>query len=211
MCWALEGGVRSDVRTVSGGGGESQPGRSRLLAWLRPWTVRQSALWFLLRAAATGSVAAGPWQSLAFSPDLQSPIQLASLWVTPVGFIVFVWGWKELIFFFFLATTCHSCSVWDLVPCVCMGTKSLSHVWLFATPWTAARQAPLSMEFSRQDYWSGVPFPPPGDLPDPGIKPASLTSPALAGEFLTASATWEALNFLTRNQTQAPCIWSVEP
>ena len=46
-------------------------------------------------------------------------------------------------------------------------------VQLFATPWTVAHQAPLSMGFSRQEYWSGLPFPPPGDLPNPGIKPAS--------------------------------------
>ena len=52
--------------------------------------------------------------------------------------------------------------------------KSLSHVRLFATPWTVAYQAPLSMGFSRQEYWSGVPFPSPGDLPDPGIKPGLL-------------------------------------
>ena len=50
---------------------------------------------------------------------------------------------------------------------------SLSHVQLFATPWTVAHQSPLSMEFSRQEYWSGLPFPHPGDLPDPGIKPGS--------------------------------------
>ena len=48
--------------------------------------------------------------------------------------------------------------------------KSLSHVQLFATPWTVAYQAPLSMGFSRQEYWSGLPFPSPGDLPNPGIK-----------------------------------------
>ena len=58
----------------------------------------------------------------------------------------------------------------------------LGGVWLFATPWTAVCQAPLSMEFSRWEYWSGLPFPPPRDLSDPGIKPAS---PALAGECLT--------------------------
>ena len=58
-----------------------------------------------------------------------------------------------------------------------------------ATPWTVALQAPLSMEFSRQEYWSGFPFPPPGDLPDPGVEPASLVSPALAGRFLTTAAT----------------------
>ena len=65
---------------------------------------------------------------------------------------------------------------------------------LFATLWTVAHQAPLSMKFSRQEYWSGLPFPPPGDLPDPGIEPASLISPALAGGFFTTSATWEVLN-----------------
>ena len=59
--------------------------------------------------------------------------------------------------------------------------KLLSHVRLFATPWTVANQAPLSMGFSRQEYWSGLPFPSPGDLPDPGIKPRS---PALWADAL---------------------------
>ena len=49
----------------------------------------------------------------------------------------------------------------------------LSRVQLFVTPWTVAHQAPLSMGFSRQEYWSGLPFPSPGDLPDPGIEPGS--------------------------------------
>ena len=56
--------------------------------------------------------------------------------------------------------------------------KSLSPVRLFATPWTVAYQDPLSMVFSRQEYWSGLPYPSPGDLPDPGIEPRSPTSPA---------------------------------
>ena len=64
-----------------------------------------------------------------------------------------------------------------------------SHVWPPGTPQTIAHQVPLSMGFSRQEYWSGVPFPPPGNLPDPGIEPESLKSPALAGGFFTASAT----------------------
>ena len=64
-----------------------------------------------------------------------------------------------------------------------------SHIRLYATPWTVARQAPLSMGFCRHEYWSGLPCPPPGDLPDPGIEPVS---PALAGGFLTTGATWEA-------------------
>ena len=54
--------------------------------------------------------------------------------------------------------------------------KVLSHVRLFVTPWTVAHQAPLSMEFSRQEYWSGLPFPSPGDLLNLGIEPACLTS-----------------------------------
>ena len=58
---------------------------------------------------------------------------------------------------------------------------SLSHVRLLATPWTAAHQASLSMGFSRQEYWSGLPFPPPGDLPNPGIEPRS---PALQADSL---------------------------
>ena len=67
-----------------------------------------------------------------------------------------------------------------------------SHVQLFLTLWTVACQAPLSMGFSRQEYWSGLTCPPPGDLPHPGIEPASLMSPALVGGFLTTSTTWEA-------------------
>ena len=65
-----------------------------------------------------------------------------------------------------------------------------------ATLWTVACQALLFMEFSRQEYWSGLPCLPPGDLPDPGIKASSLTSPALAGGIFTTRATWEALRHL---------------
>ena len=56
---------------------------------------------------------------------------------------------------------------------------------LLAIPWTVACQAPLSAGFSRQEYWSGLPVPPPGDLPHPGIEPRSLVSPSLAGGFFT--------------------------
>ena len=72
--------------------------------------------------------------------------------------------------------------------------SSFSHVWLFATPWTIAHQAPLSLGFSRQEYWNGLPCPPPGDLPDPGMEPA------LVGRFFTTSppgkAQWEGLLLL---------------
>ena len=68
--------------------------------------------------------------------------------------------------------------------------NSLNHVRLFVATWTAAHQAPLSMGFSRQEYWSGLPCSPPRDLPDPGIKPESLASCALAGRFFPTRATW---------------------
>ena len=73
--------------------------------------------------------------------------------------------------------------------CVCV----LSRVWLFVTSWTAAFQASLSMEFSRQQYWSEFPFPTPGDLSNPGIKPTSPASPILASGFfnLRRGINWE--------------------
>ena len=67
-----------------------------------------------------------------------------------------------------------------------------SLIWLFTTLWTLAHQAPLSKGFSRQEYWSGLPCPPPGDLPNPGTEPRSLMTPALADRFFTTSTTWEA-------------------
>ena len=66
----------------------------------------------------------------------------------------------------------------------------LSHVRFFATPWTIACQTPLSMGFFRQEYWSGLPFPSPGDLPDPGIEPAA---PTLEGRFFITEPPGEAL------------------
>ena len=86
--------------------------------------------------------------------------------------------------------------------------KAVSNI--FATPWTVALQAPLSTGFPKQEYWSGLPYPPPGDLPDPGIEPASLTSPALAGGFFTTSAPWETLILVLVNshlsrQSQFKC------
>ena len=68
-------------------------------------------------------------------------------------------------------------------------------VQLYATLWIVAHQAPLSMRFSRQEYWNALPFSSPGDVPNPGIKPTSLAAPAVAGGFFTASAAWEALPY----------------
>ena len=68
---------------------------------------------------------------------------------------------------------------------VCATTQSLSSVQLFATPWTIGCQAPLSMGFPRQEYWSGLPVSPPGDHPDPGMEPAPPVALALVGRFFT--------------------------
>ena len=76
------------------------------------------------------------------------------------------------------------------------GPSRFSRVRLFVTPQSVASQASLSMGSSRQEYWSGLPCPPPGDLPGPGIEPVSLMPPALACRFLTSSATWGVPNAL---------------
>ena len=81
---------------------------------------------------------------------------------------------------------CSNYQVYGIFLCT---LSHFSHIQLFATPWTVAHQAPLSIGFPGQEYWSGFLCLPPGDLPNPGIKPVSLMSPALAGGFFTTSAT----------------------
>ena len=95
---------------------------------------------------------------------------------------------------------------------VCM-LNLFSCVWLCVTLWTIAPQVPLSMEFSWQEYWSGLPWSPPGDLPHPGIEPMSLMSPALAGRFFTTSTTWGAPDQITTSLIMSSflqIIWSKE-
>ena len=82
--------------------------------------------------------------------------------------------------------------VFDDVKC-----QSLSHVWFFVTPWTVACQAPLSLEFSRQEYWSGQPFPFPGDLPKPGIEPRF---PALQVNSLLLEQPWKPSRVLVHEK-----------
>ena len=99
----------------------------------------------------------------------------------------------KYLFTFFTYSRCISLSL-KWVSSVC----SLSYVWLFVTPWTAACQVPLCMEFSRQEYWSGLLFPSQGDLSNPGIK---LSSPTLAGigsRFFTAEPRKAILNLCRR-------------
>ena len=79
----------------------------------------------------------------------------------------------------------------------------LSHIWLLEALWTVAGQSSLFIEFSQQEYWSELPFPPPGDLPHSGIEPTSLVSLALAGGFFTTKVTWEA-PYLHRHNVYLP-------
>ena len=92
------------------------------------------------------------------------------------GSTLFLAGW------IMFSEQCHSQHILSACVCVCAHAQLLSHVWLFVTPWTVAHWALLSMGFSRQEYWSGLPCPPPGDLPNSGIEP---TSPSLEGGFFT--------------------------
>ena len=78
----------------------------------------------------------------------------------------------------------------------CLHALLLSRVQPSATPWTKTRQTPLSLGFSRQEYWSALPCPPPGDFPNSGIKSRSLKSPGLAGGFFTTSATKTKLSWV---------------
>ena len=112
---------------------------------------------------------------------------------------------------FFHLKNCFICSKW-------VRAQLSSCVWLFVTPWTVDHQVFLSMEFSRQEYWSGLPFPTPGDLPDPGIKPTSPVSPALAsGYFTTAppgnpipSGYHFLINIVITNVYKHFCKWITE-
>ena len=87
----------------------------------------------------------------------------------------------------------HLLGPWNLCARVCVSRRHFTRVRLFAIPWTVAHQVLLSMGFSRQECWSGLPFPSPGDLSHPGSEAVALMSPALAGRFFTTSAPWEAL------------------
>ena len=117
----------------------------------------------------------------------------------------------------------YNCCIYKWASGDCLHAQLLSHVQLLVTPWTTrvhqvvlvahpvAHQAPLSIGFSRQEYWSELACPPPGDLPDPGIELASLTSPALAGKFFTTSATWEPLaDCMYAKQTDSASCWERE-
>ena len=118
-----------------------------------------------------GVILAQPW-----NPD-QTPVTQAHQLVVRL----LPKGWKQL----------SKASRGVKVICIYVLSR-FSRVWLFPTSWTVAHQVPLSMGFSRQEYWNGLPCFRPGELPDPGVEPAFLMSPVLAGRFFTSSVTWEA-------------------
>ena len=113
------------------------------------------------------------------------------------------------LFFYFL--------VWigvqpiDSVVIVSCVLSHFSCVRLFVTIWTGAHQAPLSMGFSRQEYWSGLPFSPAGDLPDSEIEPMSHTCPALAGRFFTTSTMWEQFHMNSKRTQPYICMHPFSP
>ena len=90
-----------------------------------------------------------------------------------------------------------------------MHIQSLNHIQLFVTLWTAAHQVPLSIGFPRQEYWSGLPFPPSGHLDNPGMEPESPASPASAGGYFTAESLGKPFGFSTAELPGKPFVWPV--
>ena len=148
---------------------------------MHPCCVNNPSFWYLY--------------SIPCKTDLSSTFLRGSLKVCPHQKS----GWKQnllSVFSLCLRLYAHACfclmfenfyylclSCFIVIDWVSEWVKSLSHVWFFATPWTVAHQAPPSMGFSRQEYWSGFPFPSPGDLPNLGIEPRS---PSLQADALTS-------------------------
>ena len=132
--------------------------------------IRVILIWVSIQSNLFASYLPACLKYIAWADAYSNPVKKILSWSFPCV-------WMRLL----------SLSDWLRIICfvikVKVKVKSLSLVWLFAIPWTVAYQATLSMGFSRQEYWSWLPFPSPGDLPDPGIIPVSL---GLAGGFFTA-------------------------
>ena len=105
-----------------------------------------------------------------------------SLFVPLFGYfqLIFLLTYWFFFFFFFFFSLVKFVGILQFTHCIVFMLNHVRHVWLFVTPWTVAHKGPLSMGFTRQDYWSGLLCTPSGDLPDPGIEP---TSPAFASRF----------------------------
>ena len=120
-------------------------------------------------------------------------------WATELNcvFISFALGdWSKKILLWFMQRMFCLCSLLGVLWCHVLYCVAQSCPCLCHPMGAVARQALLSMGFSMYEYWSGLPFPPPGDLLNPGVEPRLLTSPSLAGGFFTTTITWEALSYI---------------
>jgi len=157
-----------------------------------------TAFWILSTAFYWSSPCKGHWHSLLLKPvitfqSLSYSLPAALNSADHFGFMKLFpcLLWHPLTLWFLFPSFLHELLFhYSFLKCQWSEVKLLSRVRLFATSWTVACQVPPSMEFSRQGYWSGLPFPSPGDLPDPGIEPGS---PALQADS-TIWATWEGRN-----------------
>ena len=131
-----------------------------------------------------------------------------------IDFEDFCFGFPVVVIIPFCYKLCYHLSCIKHILCASV-LSHFSHIWFLVTLCTTAHQAPLSMGFSRQECLSGLLCPPPGDLPDPGIEPASLKPPELAGGFFTTSATWEARQYHVRKlkflEVKLNSRWVVRP
>ena len=130
-------------------------------------------------AASRGIWRVQTWLGKARLRQWRGRIQVA-FWIYHFGYSVDRLKLVALVCFVFASLLQGDDSLPPAFLCACM----LSRVRVFGTSWTVARQTPLSMGFPRQEYWSRLPCPPPGDLPDPGIQPEFPVSPSLTGRFL---------------------------
>ena len=153
----------------------------KFLMKLKCWPQSFSSPSFISKKRSVSQVYPKLWsrQSWTHTPS--------SLWAESCSLGLRWLLWKELSDSVLLSGWPFMFTSADMLRCLfflCLCTLALSHIWLFPTLWIVACQAPLPMGFSRQEDWSGLSFPPPGDLPHPGIKPTSLVSPASAGNSL---------------------------
>ena len=148
--------------------------------WDWTWVSRIAGRRFALWATREPTTFIKPKPKPHQGPDSSIPWRLRNLQKGSMKLaVVDSWGIRKAAF-----SIIYKCKV----KCV---LKHLSCVWLIVMLWMVACQAPLYMGFSRQEYWNALPYPPPGDLPNPGVEPTSLTFPASAGAFFTTSAIWE--------------------
>ena len=168
------------------------PGAGRSVTCLWDWKNVPHSVWLNSKEGEENGMGWGQWEGLtiyaqASHPHLKIPTECFSLCLVKKYIDTQIYGYVKLHLYFQ-----QEHSKYNTHACACM-ISHFSHVWLFATLWTIACQAPLSTGFSRQEYWSGLPGPSQGDLPNPGIESRFYYVSCNPGGFFTTSATWEAL------------------